>query len=63
MGPVHRWAPVSTVTISVRLQTELIIEVSSIELEREAKQRDQTEEWGRDSGRTEETNKKYQTRW
>lgn len=44
MGPVHRWAPVSTVTISVRLQTELIIEVTSIKLEGEAKQKDQTEE-------------------
>lgn len=45
MGPVHRWAPVSTVTISVRLQTELIIQVTSIKLEREAKQKDQTEKW------------------
>lgn len=43
-GPLHRWAPVSTVTISLRLQTELIIEVTSIKLEREAKQKDQTEE-------------------
>lgn len=58
MGPVHRWAPVSPVTISVRLQTELIIEVTSIKLEREAKQKDQREEWGCDSGHTEETNKK-----
>lgn len=44
-------------------QTELIIEVSSIELEREAKQKDQTEEWGCDSECIEETNRKYQTRW
>lgn len=41
MGPLHRWAPVSTVTISVRLQTVLIIEVTSIRLEGEAKQKDQ----------------------
>lgn len=45
MGPVHRWAPVSTVTISARLQTELIIEVTGIKLEREAKQRDQMRLW------------------
>lgn len=44
MGPVHRWAPVSTVTISVRLQTELIIKVASIKLEREAKHKDQRNE-------------------